>query len=122
SFESQYLYQDKKNMEEIALGNLIVARLAQASQTSGKSEALGHDLDASPTPDQVPVAILPTDSSQLEALAYARAGNDLVVHGPPGTGKSQTISNLIADALGCGKKVLFVSAKMAALNVVHDRL
>jgi hypothetical protein len=45
-----------------------------------------------------------------------------VVHGPPGTGKSQTISNLIADALGQGKSILFVSAKMAALDVVHRRL
>jgi len=45
-----------------------------------------------------------------------------VVHGPPGTGKSQTIANLIADALARNKRVLFVSAKMAALNVVYDRL
>ena len=46
----------------------------------------------------------------------------MVVHGPPGTGKSQTIANLIADALARNKKVLFVSAKMAALNVVYHRL
>jgi hypothetical protein len=46
----------------------------------------------------------------------------VVVHGPPGTGKSQTITNLIADALARNQKVLFVSAKMAALNVVHERL
>src|SRR5207237_8184404 len=59
---------------------------------------------------------------QREALTLAAEGRNLVVHGPPGTGKSQTIANLIADALGKGKTVLFVSAKMAALEVVHRRL
>src|SRR5207253_5768313 len=68
------------------------------------------------------VPIMETDSTQLAALRLAATGRDLVVHGPPGTGKSQTISNLIADALGRGQKVLFVSAKMAALEVVHRRL
>src|SRR5262249_14677228 len=79
-------------------------------------------LDALPMPDQVPAPVLPTDSSQLAALTTARRGRHIVVHGPPGTGKSQTIANLIADALALGKKVLFVSAKMAALDVVHERL
>ncbi|MCD8509730.1 MAG: hypothetical protein LRY73_07545 [Bacillus sp. (in: Bacteria)] len=46
----------------------------------------------------------------------------MVIQGPPGTGKSQTITNLIAEALGHGKKVLFVSEKMAALEVVKRRL
>src|ERR1019366_1843428 len=88
----------------------------------GKSEALPHDLDSLPTPTTVPIPVLPTDSSQLEALTQTALGHHVVVHGPPGTGKSQTIANLIADALARNKKVLFVSAKMAALNVVYDRL
>ena len=46
----------------------------------------------------------------------------MVIKGPPGTGKSQTITNLIANAISEGKTVLFVSEKMAALNVVKDRL
>ncbi|MFC6648898.1 AAA domain-containing protein [Paenibacillus rhizoplanae] len=45
-----------------------------------------------------------------------------VLQGPPGTGKSQTISNIIAENLANNKKVLFVSEKMAALNVVKNRL
>lgn len=122
TFESLAIYQDLKAMTELAVANPFVATLSRALQPSDGSEALGDDLDALPTPDVVPVPILPTDSSQLEALAYGASGRHLVIHGPPGTGKSQTISNLIADALGRKKKVLFVSAKMAALNVVFERL
>ena len=62
------------------------------------------------------------DSSQLRAIAGGARGHDLVLEGPPGTGKSQTITNLIAQALGDGKSVLFVAEKMAALEVVHPRL
>lgn len=62
------------------------------------------------------------DSSQLLAIADANQGRNLVIQGPPGTGKSQTITNLIAEAIGNGKKVLFVSEKMAALEVVKRRL
>ncbi|WP_308634979.1 DUF3320 domain-containing protein [Paenibacillus silvisoli] len=62
------------------------------------------------------------DSSQLLAVLDANRGRNLVIQGPPGTGKSQTITNLIADAIGHGKKVLFVSEKMAALEVVKRRL
>lgn len=65
---------------------------------------------------------LPADSSQMSAIATADLGKDFVIIGPPGTGKSQTISNLIAHLLGKGKKVLFVSEKTAALEVVHRRL
>jgi very-short-patch-repair endonuclease len=66
--------------------------------------------------------VLDADSSQFGALLRARAGQDLVIEGPPGTGKSQTITNLIAQSLLEGKKVLFVSEKRAALDVVHGRL
>lgn len=123
TFESLVLYQDFKSMAEAALGNPIVVSLARAAPLPEVSEALGEEaLDAAPTPGQVPIPVLATDSSQLKALTQGRAGRHLVVHGPPGTGKSQTISNLIADALGQNKRVLFVSAKMAALDVVHARL
>ncbi|WP_232503762.1 AAA domain-containing protein [Thermotoga profunda] len=68
------------------------------------------------------VPVLEADSSQIDILRRVRNGENLVVHGPPGTGKSQTIVNIIADALICGKTVLFVSAKKAALDVVYERL
>lgn len=65
---------------------------------------------------------LPADASQTAAVATAERGKDFIIIGPPGTGKSQTISNLITHILGKGKTVLFVSEKIAALNVVYRRL
>lgn len=62
------------------------------------------------------------DASQEEVLLKVKSGKSLVVHGPPGTGKSQVIVNMIADALMEGKKVLVVSQKRAALDVVFKRL
>ncbi|SEI98325.1 Part of AAA domain-containing protein [Azotobacter beijerinckii] len=62
------------------------------------------------------------DSSQHSALVDVIRGDDLVIEGPPGTGKSQTITNLIAASLAQGKKVLFVAEKRAALEVVKNRL
>ncbi len=66
--------------------------------------------------------VLDADSSQQRALLAVSKGFDLALEGPPGTGKSQTIANLIAAALARGQQVLFVSEKMAALRVVHGRL
>ncbi|MFA6714833.1 MAG: DUF4011 domain-containing protein [Victivallaceae bacterium] len=65
---------------------------------------------------------LSADSSQLSAVLSAERGKNFVLHGPPGTGKSQTITNLIAHCLTVGKRVLFVAEKRAALEVVHHRL
>ncbi|WP_372802158.1 DUF4011 domain-containing protein, partial [Paracoccus seriniphilus] len=65
---------------------------------------------------------LPADSSQLSAVLAAQEGHDFVLIGPPGTGKSQTIANIIAQCLAVGKTVLFVAEKSAALDVVHRRL
>ncbi|MBP5303084.1 MAG: DUF4011 domain-containing protein [Bacteroidales bacterium] len=65
---------------------------------------------------------LSADSSQLRAIRDAVAGRSFVMHGPPGTGKSQTITNIIANSLYNGRRVLFVSEKKAALEVVQKRL
>lgn len=66
--------------------------------------------------------VVDADGSQLLAMLAVQEGRNLVIQGPPGTGKSQTITNLIANAIGEGKKVLFVAEKMAALEVVKRRL
>ena len=66
--------------------------------------------------------VLDADSSQALAIHDAGQGRNMVIQGPPGTGKSQTIANVIADAVARGKRVLFVSEKMAALEVVMRRL
>ena len=62
------------------------------------------------------------DPSQIAVIEDVKAGRNLVVQGPPGTGKSQTIVNMIGELLVSGKSVLFVSEKMAALEVVKRRL
>src|SRR5690606_675892 len=80
----------------------------------------GRALDEIP-PDQT-WQVVDADSSQQEAIQAARRGVSFVLQGPPGTGKSQTITNIIAECLAAGKKVLFVSEKMAALQVVYGRL
>jgi very-short-patch-repair endonuclease len=79
------------------------------------------DLDRVVSPE-LPVHILDADSSQHEAIEAVKRGAHLVMDGPPGTGKSQTIANMIAEALAAGKTVLFVSEKTAALDVVKRRL
>jgi very-short-patch-repair endonuclease len=79
------------------------------------------DVDAIIDPADM-VHILDADSSQTIAINDVRNGHNLVVQGPPGTGKSQTIANMIASAVHQGKTVLFVAEKMAALEVVHERL
>jgi len=66
--------------------------------------------------------IFPADSSQIASIMDAHLGSSMVIEGPPGTGKSQTIANLIGEFVSQGKKVLFVSEKMAALEVVFRRL
>jgi hypothetical protein len=68
------------------------------------------------------IQVVDADASQSLVAEAVRSGRDLVVQGPPGTGKSQTITNIIAGAVHDRKTVLFVAEKMAALNVVHDRL
>ena len=75
----------------------------------------------SDTPDE-DYSILDADSSQRSAIDAVLAGQSLVIHGPPGTGKSQTIANLIAALVARGRKVLFVAEKRAAIDAVLSRL
>ena len=85
--------------------------------TVGDQERVDNRL----TPTEV-FHVLDADSSQALAIYEAGQGRNMVIQGPPGTGKSQTIANVIADAVARGKRVLFVSEKMAALEVVMRRL
>jgi len=81
-----------------------------------------YEVDKSEISRRVPLIISETDASQFSAIVDVMDGKNLVIEGPPGTGKSQTITNLIAAALAKGKTVLFVAEKMAAVEVVRDRL
>lgn len=83
-----------------------------------------------PRPEQLDATVsaaqlftpLPADSSQLSAVVASAAQHSFVLDGPPGTGKSQTIANMIAHNLALGRRVLFVAEKRAALDVVYRRL
>lgn len=119
SFLKINMYHDIKEHAETILENGNVRRL------------LGENVDIDPSDDhglaiQNEIVefhnVVDADSSQLEAIEMAKAGKSFVLQGPPGTGKSQTITNIIAECLSDGKKVLFVSEKLAALNVVYEKL
>lgn len=116
---------DKRNI----LSNEVIRRFF-TSQSCGQDNAgstggfgqYEYCIDSYPEiHDKVPL-IDDADSSQHSALIDAIRGQNLVIEGPPGSGKSQTITNLIAAALLNGKKILFVAEKMAALEVVKHRL
>lgn len=104
----------------------IVAHLAAGAGTAfvQPSPRAERAVTAGPTREAVHELIAPLDAdgSQLAAVAAAAAGASFVLQGPPGTGKSQTIANLIAHAVAHGRTVLFVTDKVAALDVVHQRL
>ena len=111
-----------KNRSEQLKQNKIVASLLAGSLTFTPDGAYpaGAELDAI-HPREL-ICPISADSSQLTAVSAAGQGRSLVLHGPPGTGKSQTITNIIAYVLSQGKTVLFVAEKMAALTVVQRRL
>lgn len=91
--------------------------------SGGSGELETYDIDTDPEVEQAaPILITEADSSQHSAIVDVLKGQNLVIKGPPGTGKSQTITNLIANSLAKGKKVLFIAEKMAALDVVYSRL
>ena len=122
SFNRFIMWNDIKNRSEDLKRNKVVASLID-----GETKWESNELDTSPLeldridPRELAVPVA-ADSSQLAAVAASAKGESFVLHGAPGTGKSQTITNMIATALYNGKSVLFVAEKMAALSVVEKRL
>ncbi|PKL42001.1 MAG: hypothetical protein CVV41_16255 [Candidatus Riflebacteria bacterium HGW-Riflebacteria-1] len=104
--------------------NKILDKIFGGSASSGSPNVFAGDyeIDNSAIEQKVPYLVADADSSQFSTIVDAVSGIDLAVEGPPGTGKSQTIVNTIAAFLAEGKKVLFVGAKSAALEVVFSRL
>jgi very-short-patch-repair endonuclease len=100
----------------------LVKELFEGRKRDTVTHAVEYPIDAPELQSYVPPLIRDADSSQHSAIIDALQGKNLVIEGPPGTGKSQTITNLIAAALVKGKAVLFVSEKLAALEVVRQRL
>ena len=120
------MYEDLDEEQWSAIGGLadrpVLAELLGGSDSGGAMFAPEHDVDSTAVAAAVPVMVLEADSSQHSAIYDAMVGKNLVIEGPPGTGKSQTITNLIASALAAGKRVLFIADKQTALQVVKDRL
>ena len=124
SFTKYLMWKDLQDRTAQLKTNRVVKHLienpGEAFARDDSQEPSGR-LDDSHRPQDLLAPML-ADSSQLRAICAVDVGRDLVLEGPPGTGKSQTITNLIAHSLAKGKTVLFVSEKMAALEVVHRRL
>ena len=124
-------------VETCVIGNFSFAQFAMWNDIHTAGEALdnskivrslmkGHvDWEVSALDDleeeqvYLPITV---DATQLKAIKMAAHGTTFVLHGPPGTGKSQTITGMIANLMAQGKTVLFVAEKMAALSVVQKRL
>lgn len=124
SFQKLVMYKDlEKNTTKInshKIFNQIINK--QGDTFIGLPDGIKKiSLDKNFAPENC-MQVVDADSSQLRAIATVSQNYDLVLEGPPGTGKSQTITNLIAQALSTGKTVLFVAEKMAALEVVYRRL
>jgi hypothetical protein len=98
-----------------------LSRQHRGAEVTNVQYADDYDIETLQGPE--PLLVTDADSSQHSAVVdVLRKESSQVIQGPPGTGKSQTITNIIADALNEGHSVLFVAEKMAALEVVKNRL
>ena len=126
TFQKEVIYRDLRVNEDTIAAHAMVRLLAEGP-TSSQLETMAfapepeEGLDDRHPPEDL-ACILDADATQRRCLIAARQGHSFVMDGPPGTGKSQTIANVIAQLLRDGKTVLFVSEKAAALEVVQDRL
>jgi very-short-patch-repair endonuclease len=124
SFAKYLMWKDLTDRKDQLTANSVVKHLIErgeerfADQYKYPSES---ELDAVISPAEL-FTPLPADSSQIAAVVASARGCNFVLDGPPGTGKSQTIANMIVHNLSIGRRVLFVAEKMAALEVVHRRL
>jgi superfamily I DNA and/or RNA helicase/very-short-patch-repair endonuclease len=126
NFSKILMYKDldesKWDKETLLSKNPILQDLFLGKETGSVSYAPSeYDVDSNPIAQKIPL-VMDADSSQHSTIVDVLEGKNLVIEGPPGTGKSQTISNMIAALLAEGKSVLFVSEKLAALEVVYKRL
>lgn len=122
SFLKISMYNDLlRNRQRMEANPVIRAMAGDPAAVNEIPEQL-HNFELDSISPRDSYQVMSADSSQQDAILYSRHGVSFVMQGPPGTGKSQTITNIIAEALAAGKKVLFVSEKMAALQVVYRRL
>lgn len=126
TFHGQQIYEDLTRNEKAIVGHEFISSLCGDSQITQSGEVIQVDDEDNNIDDflteEEDFTILDADESQWRAIKSVVDGKHMVIHGPPGTGKSQTIANLIANLLARGKKVLFVCEKKVALDVVYNRL
>ena len=123
SFAHFVMWNDMKTHRDLFIQNKVVASMVHGKEEydTTPKELYENNLDDIIAPDDLAVP-LSADSSQLLAIKASDIGLSFVLDGPPGTGKSQTIANIIVNAMYKGKKVLFVAEKEVALDVVKNRL
>ena len=122
SFLKISMYHDLNNNRELMVNHPVLRAMAGDRHAIGDLPAQAENFDFDGVKPNEWHEVVDSDSSQEEAILLSKLGVSFVMQGPPGTGKSQTITNIIAEALADGKKVLFVSEKAAALQVVLKRL
>ena len=126
TFAKEAMYRDLLDNEARIAAHPAITALAAGGRgeqvgSFGFDEIEDRDVDRLAPADRTPL-VLDADSSQRACIAAAVEGRSFVMDGPPGTGKSQTIANMIGALLHAGRTVLFVSEKAAALDVVRNRL
>lgn len=123
SFAKFVMWNDVHNNMEVLESHPIIQSIIEGrSLLNDNGDGISaRELDNTAKPSDYAIP-LDVDSSQLEAIVASGNGRSFILHGPPGTGKSQTIANMIANALYQNKRVLFVAEKKAALEVVRERL
>ena len=119
-FQKMVMFKDLENNKDKIINHPLIKAFCDESDEYFNESNLVFDHDIEKENNRL--LVVEADSSQMDALTLARQGKSFVLQGPPGTGKSQTITNIIAQAMGQGKKVLFVSSKTAALEVVYNKL
>jgi hypothetical protein len=124
SFHKEVMYRDlEANADEIADHPLIEALVHGAAEGSAADfdPVPEEEIDERGLPEHG-ATVLPADATQRQCITASVEGHSFVMDGPPGTGKSQTIANMIAENIAAGRTVLFVSEKAAALEVVETRM
>ena len=122
SFHKLVMYQDLMDNVDTIIEHPLIQALAGVNPPPVARGPLPKAGELDNLDPKEVFQVLDADSSQQLCIQYALARQSFVMHGPPGTGKSQTIANMIGEFIARGKTVLFVSEKMAALEVVYNRL